>query len=184
MLHRSRIGSNLAVAVGAFALITGLIVAPAAFAQGQYKIGIVNLDQVLVESEVGKALQTRLDQFTTGVQSEGEVKTAAALELRQRIADGANTLAEDKLAELQQEYEAAATEVGRFRDDKQREGQKLQQEGLAAIEQQLQPVFESIRDEGGYDLILNFAPGVVVMTSERIDITSLVVERLNTATAN
>ncbi len=183
MLHRSRTGSKLAVVVGALALTAGLIVAPAAFAQGQYKIAVVNLDQVLVESEVGKALQAELNEFTTGVQAEGEAKTAAALELRQRIADGANTLAEDKLAELQQEYEAAATEVGRYRDDKQREGQKLQQEGLAKIEQQLQPVFEAIRDDGGYDLILNFAPGVVVMTSERIDITSLVVERLNAAAA-
>ena len=47
----------------------------------------------------------------------------------------------------------------------------------------LQPIFASIRDEGGYDLILNYAPGVVVTLSERIDITSQVVERLNAATA-
>ena len=180
MLHRSRIGSSLVVAICALAFFT----APAAFPQDQIKIGVVNLDQVLVESNVGKALQAQLDTFTSGVQTEGEAKTASALELRQQIADGANTLSEEKLAELQQEYEAVATEIRRFRDDKQREGQKMQQEGLASVEQQLQPIFEVIRDEGGYDLILNYAPGVVVMLSERIDITAQVVERLNAATAN
>jgi outer membrane protein len=180
MLHRSKIGSGVAVAICALALSA----APAAFAQDQIKIGVVNLDQVLVESNVGKALQTKLDQFTSGVQTEGEAKTETALQLRQQIADGANTLSEEKLAELQQQYEAAATEIQRFRDDKQREGQKMQQEGLADIEQRLEPVFKAIRDEGSYDLILNYAPGVVVMLSDRIDITAQVVERLNSSTAN
>ena len=180
MLHHSRIGSKLAVALCAVALLAS----PAAFAQDQLKIGVVNLDQVLVESNMGKELQTKLDSFTGGVQSEGEAKTETALQLRQQITDGANTLSEERLAELQQQYEDAATEIRRFRDDKQREGQKLQQDGLAAIEEQLQPVFQAIRDEGNYDLILNYAPGVVVMLSDRIDITSQVVERLNAATAN
>lgn len=179
MLHQSRISSIAAVALCAIALLA----APAAIAQDNLKIGVVNLDQVLVESNVGKTLQTQLDQFTTGVQSEGEAKTTAALELRQQIADGANTLSEEKLAELQQQYEAAATEIRRFRDDKQREGQKMQQEGLASIEQQLEPIFRAIRDEGSYDLILNYAPGVVVMLSDRVDITTQVIERLNATTA-
>jgi outer membrane protein len=178
MLHSSRKLPRLVIAVCVLTLL-----APAAFAQDNLKIGVVNLDQVLVESNVGKALQAKLEEFTNGVQSEGETKTEAALALRQQIADGANTLSEEKLAELQQEYEAAATEIRRFRDDKQREGQKMQQEGLAGVEQQLDPIFRAIRDEGSYDLILNYAPGVVVMLSERIDITPLVIERLNAATA-
>ena len=49
------------------------------------------------------------------------------------------------------------------------------------IEIKLQPVFEKIRDDMGYDLILNNVPGVVVMSNARIDITELVVERLNSA---
>ena len=48
----------------------------------------------------------------------------------------------------------------------------------ADIEKQLQPVFEKIRDEGAYDLILNNTPGVVVMAGPRVDITQNVIARL------
>lgn len=179
MSHRSKTAFLFVLAVFAVALYT----APAALAQEGLKIGVVNLDQVLVESNVGKALQAKLDEFTSGVQTEGESKTEVALELRKQIADGANTLSEDRLAELQQQYEAAATEIRRYRDDKQREGQKMQQEGLADIERRLDPIFRAIREEGDYDLILNYAPGVVVILSDRVNITAQVVERLNAATA-
>ncbi len=44
-------------------------------------------------------------------------------------------------------------------------------------------MFDQIREERGYDLILNRALGVVVMASERVDITDLVIERFDAATA-
>ena len=86
---------------------------------------------------------------------------------------------QEKLAELQKQWEDAQIGIRRYRDDKQREGQKIQAEGLREIEKQLQPVFEKIRDESGYDLILNNVPGVVVMANEKVDITAMVVERFN-----
>lgn len=183
MLGLSRRLLILASAVGALVLAVGVMGAPASFAQDAVKIGVVNLDQVLVESQAGKDLQGSLDEFSSQVQAEGENKAQATLELRQQITDGASTLSQEKLTEMQGQYEALAADLRKFRDDKQREGQTLQQNGLKEIEQQLQPIFETIRDEGAYDLILNFAPGVVVMMSEKIDITEQVVERLDAATA-
>jgi Skp family chaperone for outer membrane proteins len=54
----------------------------------------------------------------------------------------------------------------------------MQNEGLAEIEKLLGPVFEKVRAEGNYDLILNRVPGLVVMANPRIDITQQVIERL------
>jgi len=48
-----------------------------------------------------------------------------------------------------------------------------------AIEKQLEPIFKKIQEENGYDLILNNVPGVVVMANENVDITQLVVDRMN-----
>ncbi len=84
-----------------------------------------------------------------------------------------------RLEQLNKELEDATIALRRFRDDKQREGQKMQEEGLLNIEQVLQPIFAQVRDEMGFDLILNRVPGVVLMISERVDITPLMVERLN-----
>ncbi len=166
---------------GALAVLGGLVLVPAASAQN---IVVVDLERVVATSAAGKALQTQLSQFQEQVKTQGEAKAAAARDIRQRIVDGANSLSEDKINQLQKDLEDAQIDIRRFQDDKQREGQKMQTEGLREIEKQLQPVFEQIRDEGSYDLILNNIAGVVVMANEKVDITAKVIEKLNAAAGN
>lgn len=150
-----------------------------ASAQQAVNIAVVDLDFVVAQSPAGKALGQKLEAFQKQAQSEAEAKQKAAVDLRKRMAEGVNSLSEEKLAELQKQYEDIMIDIRRFRDDKQREGQKMQDEGLKEIEKQLEPVFEKVRDENGYDLILNRVPGVVVMAGERVDITKKVIEALN-----
>ena len=181
-MNRVNVRAGLVIA-GAILFLGGLA-APAADAQeAPIKIVVVDLERVVAQSAAGKALQEKLAKFQEEVKTQGEAKAAAARDIRQRIADGANSLSEEKLNQLQKDYEDATIDIRRFQDDKQREGQKMQGEGLREIEKQLQPVFEKIRDEGGYDLILNNVAGVVVMANEKVDITPLVVERLNASVA-
>ncbi len=178
-----RVRAGLMIA-GIFLLLGGFLTVPVSNAQeAPIKIVVVDLERVVAQSAAGKALQGKLAAFQEQIKTEGEAKAAAARDIRQRIADGANSLSDDKLSQLQKDYEDATIDIRRFQDDKQREGQKMQGEGLREIEKQLQPVFEKIRDDGGYDLILNNVAGVVVMANESVDITPLVVERLNAAAA-
>lgn len=148
------------------------------------KIAVVSLDYVVANSEMGKALQQKLEQFRSGIRAEIDEKAAAARTIRQQLAAGSNSLSESKLIALQKELEDLGIQDKRFRDDKQREGEKLQREGLQEIEAALEPVMTAIRDEAGYDLILNNVPGSVVMTSERLDITLEVIERLNASSSD
>lgn len=143
------------------------------------RIAVVNLDYVVAQSPAGKNLQEKLQGFEKEVRAEVEARTEAARSLRQRMIEGANTLAEDKLSEMQKQLEDATIDIRRYRDDKEREGQKMQQEGLQEIETQLEPVFEKVREEGKYDLILNNVPGVVVMAGPRADITQKVLDAMN-----
>jgi outer membrane protein len=164
----------LALLAGAF-LTAGL----AGAQEAPIRIAVVNLDYIVAQSSAGKALQKKLQDFESEVRAEVEQQTASARDLRQRMIDGANTLAEDKLAEMQQQLEDASIQIRRYRDTKEREGQKMQQEGLQEIEKQLEPVFEKVREEGKYDLILNNVPGVVVMAGPRADITQKVLDTMN-----
>ncbi|MCP4661404.1 MAG: OmpH family outer membrane protein [bacterium] len=147
--------------------------------ESNIKLAVVDLDRIVALSAAGKELQTRLEKFQQDVQVEAEVMSNEAKEIRQRLVDGANSLSDEKLAELQKQLEDKTIAMRRLRDDKQREGQKIRAEGLREIERLLQPIFEKIRDEENYDLILNNVPGVVVMANERVDITQKVVDRLN-----
>ena len=167
---------RLGLAIAGLAL---LLTGPAAFAQGAINIAVVDLEVVVASSQAGKDLATKLKGLQESAGAQVDSMQKEAVELRQRIAEGANSLSDDKLADMQKEYEDKMIAIRRYTDDKQREGQKMQQEGLAAIEKQLEPVFEKVRDEGNYDLIPNRVPGVVVMAGESIDITKKVIDVLN-----
>ncbi|MEO1086143.1 MAG: OmpH family outer membrane protein [Acidobacteriota bacterium] len=157
-----------------------LLASPAVFAQETaLKIAVVDLEVVVASSQAGKDLAAKLRNLQETAGRQVETMQKEAVDLRQRIANGANSLSNDKLAEMQKEYEDKMIAIRRFTDDKQREGQKMQQDGLAEIEKQLEPVFEKVKADNGYDLILNRVPGVVVMASERADITKKVIDILN-----
>lgn len=160
-------------------LLVALAFAAPVAAQDAIKIAVVDLDYIVTQSPAGKALQQELEAFQQEVGTEIDTKRRAAEAVQQRIAEGVNSLSEDKLAELKKELEDAGIAIRRYRDDKQREGEKKQTEGLRKIEQQLEPIFNAVRDEGGYDIILNNVAGVVVMTSQRVNITQQVLDRLN-----
>lgn len=164
--------------------LTCLFAVPAMAQEAPVKIAVVDLDVVVAQSPAGKELNAKLEKFQQQVQAEIDVMTNRAKELRQRLADGVNSLTEDKLAELQKQFEDEGIKMKRLKDDKTREGQKMQNEGLRDIEKQLEPIFKQVRDEGGYDIILNRVPGVVVMASERVDLTQKVIDKLNAAAKN
>jgi Skp family chaperone for outer membrane proteins len=161
-----------------------LILAGAAMAQeAAIRIAVVDLDRLVGQSVAGRQLQNRLAEFEQQVQTQGQALAEKARSTRQLMADGANSLSEDRLTELQKQLEDETIAVRRFTDDKQREGQKMQQEGLREIEQKLQPVLERIQGEQSYDLILNKALGFVVMASDRVDITERMIELFDAAEA-
>ena len=175
MLMKTMLRSAVAMALFSFVLT------PVTAQDAPLKVAVVDVEVLVAESPQGKALQDRLGQFQAETSAELQRMQNDAQAIQQRITDGANSLSADKLAELNKELEDASIALRRYRDDKQREGQKMQEEGLLAIEEVLQPIFAQVRDEMGFDLILNRVPGVVLMISERVDITPLMVQRLNSA---
>ncbi|MFQ5528259.1 MAG: OmpH family outer membrane protein [Thermoanaerobaculia bacterium] len=168
--------------IAAVALFGAAVLAfpPAGRAQERpINIAVVNLDFVASKSKAGTKLRQDLDTFQKIVRAEVETRQQASAAIRQQISDGINSLTEARLNELRKQYEDAQIDLKYYQDDKQREGQEMQEAGLKAIEDEMAPVFEAIRAEEGYDLILNYVPGVVVMAGERVDITQKVVDRLN-----
>jgi Skp family chaperone for outer membrane proteins len=171
------------VRCAACALLLAFALSPLWAQEAPLKVAVVDVEVVVAESPQGKDLQSRLEAFQSEVQAELQRMQNDAQAIQQRITDGANSLSEDRLNELNKELEDATIAIRRYRDDKQREGTKIQEEGLMQIEQVLQPVFAQVRDEMGIDLILNRVPGVVLMISERVDVTPLMIQRLNESSA-
>ncbi|MEM8961762.1 MAG: OmpH family outer membrane protein [Acidobacteriota bacterium] len=163
------------------ALALAVLFTVPATAQDSLRIAVVDLERVVQGSPLGQDLGQKLEALQQEAQTQLDALGTEARDLRQRLTDGANTLSAEMLADLQKQFEDKTIEMRRLRDDKQREGQKLQAEGLRSIEQQLEPVFRQLIDQDGYDLILY--RDVVVMANQSVDITALVIERMNAAGA-
>ncbi len=144
------------------------------------KIAVINLDFVALGSPAGQALQQEVLTFQQDLAAELQVRQDAARGIEQRVAE-ADSLSEEERRVLEREYQDALTGLQRFQQDKQEEATLLRADGLARIQSEIAPVIERIQVELGYDIVLNSQNGLIVIYSERVDITQLVVDRLQAA---
>ncbi len=142
------------------------------------KIAVVNIDQVIAQSAAGAALGEKLNAFQEEAQGQVAEQQKYIQDLRQKISDGVNSEDQAQLVNLRKQFEDATVQLRRFSDDKQREAQKIRADGMQEIQKQFDPVFTAIQEEFNYDLILNKQTGVVLLVGERVDITQMVIDRL------
>lgn len=176
-------------------LVTGLIAGLAALgppasagvaqepaADGPARIAVVNIDYIAVQSPSGQALQREIqalrDQYAAGL----EERQAEVRRIEQRVA-AADSLSAEESRVLEREYQDALTAVRRYQQDVQDRAQRMQNQGLSEIREEIGPVLEAIMQEEGYDLVLNAQNNAIVLSSQRLDITQTVLERLQTAPA-
>ena len=148
-------------------------------AEAPLSIGVINLDAAALGSPAGQALAQQLTDFQQELGAELQVRQEAVRAIEQRVAE-ADSLTVDERRVLEREYQDALTDFQRYRQDKQEEATALQNDGQERIREELAPVIEAIQAELGYDLILNATSPIIILFSERVDITQLVIDRLAT----
>ena len=141
------------------------------------KIGVIDLDAAAFGSPAGQELAQQLTDFQQELATELQVRQDAVRAVEQRIAE-ADSLTVEERRVLEREYQDALTDFQRYQQDKQEEATALQNEGRDRIRAELAPVIEAIQADLGYDLILNATSPIIILFSERVDITQLVIDRL------
>lgn len=150
-------------------------------AEAPFKVAVVNLEAVMSSSKQGKELQLRLESFSREAGTELKNLEAAARDLKARLDASNQNLSEADRSKLNSELQKEQGKIKARHAELTREGEALKGKGLQEIEKSFEPIFKRIRDENGYDLILNNTGGIVLMFSKRVDITELVIKRLNEA---
>lgn len=180
--HVRQGGGLRVVALVAVALGAGFAAPASGQAEDEapLKIAVVNLDAVALGSPAGQALQQEVLRFQQQLAAELQTRQEAARAIEQRVAE-TDSLSIDEQRALERQYQDALTGLQRFQQDKQEEATALRSEGLARIQQEIGPVIEEIQVEFGYDIVLNSQNALIVIFSERIDITQVVVDRLQAA---
>lgn len=174
---RARALPSIAAALMAAFVTMLAATSPATAQEAALRIAVLDIDFVAVQSPSGQALASEIEGLRQQYGQELAMRQAEVNAIQARIAEVPDDDIETQRT-LQRQYQDALTGFQRFQQDVQAQAQQRQAEGLAKVREEIGPVIEAIMEEEGFDLILNAANPVVIMSSERVDITQTVLERL------
>lgn len=148
---------------------------------GAIKVAVIDTEKILLSSQAGKKALADLKKLQE--QKEGDLRTRAQelKDLQAKINDGRLSLAQDKLADLSKQYEEKEIALRRAQDDANRELGKKRDEMLGAIDERVMPVINQVGKDLGYTLIFRKFESGLIYADEAIDITTMVIQRLDGA---
>lgn len=171
-------------ALGAFALAT--LTAGSAVAQSQAPanpgpvipgVCVFHNDRLLATSTAGQSVQTGMQRLVTEVQGELQPYAAAIQSEAQQLQQGGATA--DPQGTRRQALQQRAQEAQQLEQTRQQELQYTQQLQVRAIAQAADPILVAVYQERGCGLLLDRS--AVYISNPAMDITDVVIQRLNTA---
>lgn len=171
--------SNLILAGLTVAVIIGTIFTCSAFAADATKIGIVDFEKILQESNGGKVMQkdlkAKLEQLKSKLQAE-EKKVedmSAALEREALVLSG-----EKKLAR-QRELRDKADNLKKMNADYTQEMKIFQNKRMNQIQKDIFEITNKMGKAQGYILIVEKKIAGVIYAADKVDITDEVIKEYN-----
>ena len=161
------------------ALVAAGLLAVPAIAQSAQKLAVIDVNRIMTDSKRGKAVLEELEKFQADRSAQLKILNDELVDLQRRFQEGRLSLAEDKLAELQAQIEDRTRALQRAQEDAQRELQKRRNDDIQKVENEVFPVINAVGREFGYTLIFNKYQSGLVYADDQVDITDLVIQRLD-----
>lgn len=177
-LSRAAVAGLLALAVAA-APASAQQAAPAP--AGPIRVAVIDTEKILLSSVSGKKALADLKKLQEQRETELRGRAQELKDLQTKITEGRLSLAQDKLAELSKQYEEKEIAVRRLQDDSTRELTKKRDEMLGQIDQRVMPVINQAGKDLGYTLIFRKFESGLIYADEAIDITNVIIQRLDAA---
>ena len=147
----------------------------AAQAQDTLKIGYVNSERVMRESNLAKVAGAKLEAEFGKREKELADMDAKRRTMAEKLEKDAPLLSETERARRQREFEDLTRDLQRKSREEQEDLNRRKNEELQNIQERASRVIKAIFDNEKYDLILQDA----VFFSPRVDITKRVIDTLN-----
>lgn len=146
------------------------------------KIGVMNVQKILVNSVSGKAAKEVFDQKMEDLQSKFKAEEQELVDMQGEIEKKSSAWSEETKQVKVREFQKKRRELQEKSDDARFELKTLQDKELAPILKALEGVVEGFGNKNGYTLILD-SKGGVIFYSEAVDITDQLVKELDAAMA-
>jgi len=165
---------------GVFLLVTLLAVSDGFTAD--FKIGVMNVQKIIVNCDAGKKAKTRFEQKMKDLQVGFKEEEAALKAMQTEIKKKSSVWSEEKKAEKIREFKKSGRELQAKTEDARFEMKQMQDKELEPILKALEKVVEKFGQENGYTTIMDSKSGVVYF-DKKTDISDAIVKKLNAAMA-
>lgn len=146
------------------------------------RIALVDTERIIASSKAGRAMRADLEQYGRQVEAELGTRQQVLKDLQARLAAAREAGNSEAIRQLEEAVQAKDTELRRQRDDAAREYKKRQDAALVTIEAQVMPAINTVAREGGYNLVFRKFESGLVYADDAMDITNVVVARMDATT--
>ncbi len=160
-------------------LITGLAAVPSVRAQ-EARVGVVDQDRILNESEEGKRLRTELEKLREAKASQLTNVEKELKDLQDQLLNAQLSLSNEKRNEISRQLKRKRIEYERLNDDAADEFQEAANRAQARLVRMFRDLIKQYGAEKGYTVI--FEANTLYYSSDAVDVTDDLLTRFNTYT--
>lgn len=151
------------------------------FAVDTVKLGSIDIQKILNESETGKKAKLDLESLIKSKQSTIDEKGKAVEKLKTDIEKQASVLSADARKSKEDELEKGIREYQRLVQDSQADIKKKEAELTDVILKDIREIIDKIGETEGYTLIIE--KGMIVYSSKGLDITDNIIKKYDESKA-
>ncbi|MFN8642162.1 MAG: OmpH family outer membrane protein [Candidatus Binatia bacterium] len=161
------------------ALAAALLCLLATGARAEIKLGYVDLQRALNESDAGKAAKERFKVQVDKLQVDLKKKKDALDSMKEQLEKKASVMKPEEARNLEGDYQKKLRDFERAYKDSQGELQQKDNELTVELLKELQVVIEEFGKEQGYSMILEQSSSSVLYGSADLDLTEQIIGRYN-----
>ena len=161
------------------ALATMVLAGSANTVDAQTKIGVVDLQRAINETEDGRQAKRRLKKLFDERQKSLDAKQNALKAQKESLERQQDVLSEDALRKKAETFQAEVMELQQEYMQYQQELSAKEQELTSVILEKMQKILRRIGQTDGYTLILEANEGGVVWVPANLDLTDVLIQRYN-----
>lgn len=165
-----------------FVVLTVLLFGAHASLAADMKLGVMNVQKIIVTCKAGKEAKERFDVKMKDLQSSFKEEEEGLKKLQDEIKKKSSAWSEEKKAEKVREFQKNGRELQAKTEDARFEMKQMQDKELEPILKALEKVVEKYRKDKGYTMIFDSKNGVISFDPS-VDLSDAIVKLLDKAMA-
>lgn len=150
-------------------------------ASAESKIGVMNVQKVLSNSDAGKKVKQTIEAKMKSLQTELKAEEAGLVALQKEIEKKSSVWSEEAKAEKVRDFQKMKRELKAKSDDANFEMRQLQNRELEPVLKKLDGIVKEFGEKNGYSVILDEVRSGVLFIDNSISVTDQLIEELNKA---